>query len=122
MSRAVHLKLSLMTGVALLSGCTLHRPPTLAEDEARVCLERGGHQSRAPFGPPVCQLPYADAGKACSGKADCRGECLSDAPEHANIVAIGTPVAGRCEAGTNTFGCYARVENGKLAERYGCTD
>ena len=64
----------------------------------------------------------ADAGKNCTGKPDCLGRCLSDAPDNAASIQIGTPVAGRCEANASTFGCYARVEAGKLAESYSCED
>jgi hypothetical protein len=115
-------KLFCFIAIGLLSGCDLHHRPKLSKSEAQVCLSRGGHESRAPFGTPICQIPYADAGKACSGGANCQGRCLSDAPDHPQSVAIGMPVAGRCEAESSTFGCHARVENGKLAEEYICED
>lgn len=107
---------------ATLSSCDLHRRPTLSKEEASSCVGQGGRESRAPFGTPICQILYRDAGKTCSGKADCQGQCLSDAPERANSVRIGTPVAGKCEAETSTFGCYGKVEDGKLAEAYACVD
>ncbi len=122
MNHASRLTLVAVTGVMLLSGCDLHRRPTLSKEEVNVCLGRGGRESRAPFGSPICQVPYGDAGKACSGKTDCLGQCLSNAPEHAGSISIGTSVAGKCEAESSTFGCYGRVEGGKLAEAYACVD
>ncbi len=56
------------------------------------------------------------------GKADCLGDCLSDAPDNWLAIPVGMPVSGRCEVESSTFGCYAKVENGKLAEAYRCVD
>ena len=105
-----------------LGSCAEKRRPVLSAAEAQQCRAQGGYESRAPFGTPICQIRYADAGKTCTGKADCLGQCLSDAPENASVVSVGTPVAGRCEAEKQSFGCYARVEGGKLAEPYYCID
>lgn len=104
------------------ASCAEDRRPTLNLKQAQQCQAKGGFESRAPFGTPICQFRYADAGKNCTGKADCLGRCLSDAPDNAASIQIGTPVAGRCEANASTFGCYARVEAGKLAESYSCED
>ncbi|HEY1606521.1 MAG TPA: hypothetical protein VGF77_13090 [Allosphingosinicella sp.] len=108
--------------LALVGGCDLHRRPTLSKNEQQLCISRGGHESRGGFGEPICQVHFADAGKVCTGKADCQGQCLSDAPDNSQNVPVGTPVVGHCAAESNTFGCYAPVENGKLAEEYGCVD
>jgi len=111
-----------VTGILLLSGCDLHRRPALSKAEVGICVARGGHESRAPFGLPICQVPYQDAGKVCSGKADCVGQCLSDAPANAASVAVGAPAVGQCQAESEAFGCFARVEGGKVAERYICVE
>lgn len=122
MMHIARLMLVAAISVATLSSCDLHRRPTLSKEEASSCAGQGGRESRAPFGMPICQISYRDAGKTCSGKADCQGQCLSDAPEQAHSVRIGTPVAGKCAAETSTFGCYGKVEDGKLAEAYACVD
>lgn len=121
MNHPARLTLTFISVIAL-SSCDLHRRPTLSKQELRVCLGRGGRESRAPFGTPICQVTFRDAGRACSGKADCLGRCLSDAPDRADLVTIGTPVAGKCEAESSTFGCYGLVEGGRLAEPYVCED
>jgi hypothetical protein len=122
MNNTVHLTRVAVAGILLLSGCDLHRRPTLSKEEVSVCVGRGGHESRTPFGLPICQVPYQDAGKVCSGKAECLGQCLSDAPANAASVAVGTPAVGRCQAESEAFGCFAKVEGGKLAERYICVE
>lgn len=108
--------------LVVATSCAEHRQPALSVAEARQCRAKGGFESRAPFGTPICQTLYADAGKTCSDKHDCLGRCLSDAPDNAAAVQVGTPVAGRCEPKEPTFGCHARVEAGKLAEPYFCED
>ena len=116
---------TLVACVALLfgtGGCAERRPLKLDVARAQQCLAEGGFESRAPFGGPICQSRLADAGKVCTGKSDCLGQCLSDAPEKAALVSVGTPVAGRCEAVKQTFGCFGRVEGGKLAEPYYCVN
>jgi hypothetical protein len=112
-------------GVVMLlamGGCAEKRSPALSATEAQQCRIQGGYEGRAPFGSPICQMRYSDAGKTCTGKADCVGQCLSDAPGNASAISVGTPVVGRCEAEKQTFGCYGRVEGGKLAEPYLCVD
>lgn len=116
------LKTALYITLVALGGCADKAPPTLTTTESRQCVAEGGYESRAPFGTPICQMRYIDAGKSCAGKADCLGRCLSDAPDNAAAIPVGALVVGRCEAEKQTFGCYASVEGGKLAEPYICFD
>lgn len=111
-----------MAALAVLASCVDGSGPTLSKAEARECRAKGGYESRAPFGSPMCEFRFRDGGKSCAGQSDCLGRCLSDAPENAASIAVGTPVAGRCEATKQSFGCYASVEGGKLAEPYYCID
>ena len=111
-----------VTALTVLASCVTGSGPTLSKVEARECRANGGFESRSPFGYPMCKFRYADAGKSCAGQSDCLGRCLSDAPENAASVAVGTPVVGRCEAIKQSFGCYASVEGGKLIEPYYCID
>jgi hypothetical protein len=103
-------------------GCTQPYQAKLTGAQRRQCQADGGFESRSPFGGPFCQFRYSDGGKVCRGKADCSGQCLSDPPENPQGVEVGTPIAGRCEAERSTFGCHARVEDGKLAEVYTCIE
>lgn len=105
-----------------LTGSCAHVTPRLKPADLRACLAEGGYESVAPFGVPFCQLDYADGGKVCQGRSDCIGRCLSDAPENARTIAVGSAVTGRCERHRSTFGCYGAVEDGKLAEAYVCVD
>ena len=56
-----------------------------------------------------CVIPYADAGKTCSGKRDCSGQCLATGETEAGVVATGT-----CQRdASQNFGCRQRIEDGK---------
>ena len=56
-----------------------------------------------------CVIPYADAGKTCSGKRDCSGQCLATGETEAGVVAAGT-----CQRdASQNFGCRQRIEDGK---------
>lgn len=58
-----------------------------------------------------CVQTFADAGKACSGEADCVGECRYEAEgEHVG----GTEVTGTCQTTDARFGCRTVVEDGKI--------
>ena len=56
-----------------------------------------------------CVIPYADAGKACSSKRDCSGQCLATGEAETGVVATGT-----CQRdASQNFGCRQRIEDGK---------
>ncbi|MDI9273206.1 hypothetical protein [Stenotrophomonas sp. PFBMAA-4] len=56
-----------------------------------------------------CVIPYADAGKACSSKRDCSGQCLATGEAEAGVAATGT-----CQRDVSqNFGCRQRIEDGK---------
>lgn len=56
-----------------------------------------------------CVIPYADAGKACSSKRDCSGQCLATSEAEVGVVATGT-----CQRdASQNFGCRQRIEDGK---------
>jgi len=109
--------------VAVMCAESCSAPPKrLSSTEAKVCRAQGGYESHAPFGSPFCQFRYRDAGKRCSGKADCQGRCLFYLDGQSLEPKVGDSVAGKCEAERSTFGCYGTVEAGKLAIDEGCTD
>ena len=87
---------------------TASAPPS-AQAQAAACTAKGG--AMQPVGKaqiPVCVIPYADAGKACTDKSQCEGQCVLEG----NLEAQG-PVTGACQKTNRQFGCYARVVNGK---------
>jgi hypothetical protein len=109
--------------IALMVGSVAEAAPKrLSKEEAQACHAKGGYESRAPFGAPICQFRYADAGKVCSDKKDCFGRCLSEGRDDGLTLKVGTPISGRCEAEQSTFGCYGVVDGGRLTEPYDCTD
>lgn len=56
-----------------------------------------------------CVIPYADAGKACSRKSDCTGQCLAAGEAVAGDVASGT-----CQRdASQNFDCRQRIDDGK---------
>lgn len=56
-----------------------------------------------------CVIPYADAGKTCSSKRDCTGQCLAS-----DGIAVGTAATGTCQRDVSqNFGCRQRIDDGK---------
>ena len=99
-------------GLALsaLAACAPATPvvaPTAQSAEA-ACAARGG--ALQPVGRLqrlTCVVPYADAGKTCSDKADCQGACIAEGN-------LDTPATtGQCQKSNVQFGCYAKLVNGK---------
>jgi hypothetical protein len=86
---------------------------------AADCIARNG--TMQPVGrmqTMQCVVRYADAGKRCTDSDQCAGECrTADAARPAE----GASVAGICQATSNQFGCFTRVEDGK-AEATLCVD
>ncbi|WP_454714835.1 hypothetical protein [Caulobacter segnis] len=95
----------------LLSACAPTAQPAApsADNLVAQCSAKGG--SVQPVGKaqfPTCVIPYADAGKVCTDKAQCEGACVLEG----NIETTGD-VAGTCQKTNRQFGCYAKVVNGK---------
>ena len=96
----------------LLAGCAAPNAEPAAPSAqalAAQCAAKGG--SITPVGKaqiPTCVVPYADAGKACTDKSQCEGQCVLEG----NLEAQGD-VTGQCQKTNRQFGCYARVVNGK---------
>ena len=97
--------------LSLLAACApaTQAPAPTAQSADASCAARGG--SMQPVGRlqrPTCVVPFADAGKTCSDKADCQGACIAEG----NLEAQGA-VTGQCQKTNRQFGCYAKVVNGK---------
>lgn len=112
---------ALLAGLAI--GCTpvpkhaAADPAPSATVDAGACTAKGGTiRPVCRMQRPMCVIPYADAGKACRGDADCAGECraLDDA-------APGRQAVGVCQATSDPCGCRAEVENGIVQARI-CVD
>jgi hypothetical protein len=86
---------------------------TVPSRDLQLCASSGGRiESRGKAGIPRCVHPYSDAGKACSGKSDCKGRCLANEGQ-GGLPKLGDATGGHCQADDKLFGCYAEVQGGK---------
>jgi hypothetical protein len=85
------------------------RARALREIDVSRCEREGGHvRGVGMFGTPSCVMPFADAGKACTDKEDCRGECVASGGAQ-----VGERASGTCQADTaSLFGCHNLVAQG----------
>jgi len=96
--------------LSLLAACApapASQPAAQSADAS--CAARGG--SMQPVGRlqrPTCVVPYADAGKTCSDKADCQGACIAEGALDAQDA-----TTGQCQKTNVQFGCYAKIVGGK---------
>lgn len=82
---------------------------TLSQAEKVSCVQNGGFVERAGLlGAERCTTPFSDGGLVCTDSAQCQGQCRGDLNS-----AVGTSVAGVCQANDNPFGCFSEVVNGQ---------
>lgn len=80
-------------------------------EERAACNAAGGTLGRQGLlGWEHCVQVYPDAGKVCTGEADCLGSCRYEG----DAAQPGTPTTGTCQVKDVPFGCYSVVENGLL--------
>ena len=53
---------------------------------------------------PACVLAFKDAGKACTDKKDCQGDCLGEGEK---------AKAGKCAPDNDPCGCKTKIVGGK---------
>jgi putative hemolysin len=109
--RTISLLTAASLALSLLAACapSVPGPQPAAQSADASCAARGG--SMQPVGRiqrSTCVVPFADAGKTCSDKADCQGACIADG----NAESRGA-VAGQCQKTNVQFGCYAKIVGGK---------
>jgi hypothetical protein len=109
--RTISLLATASLALSLLAACapTAQAPAPAAQCADATCAARGG--TMQPVGRmqrPTCVVPYADAGKTCSDKADCQGACIAEG----NLEAQGA-TTGQCQKTNVQFGCYAKIVGGK---------
>lgn len=87
--------------------------------ERAACMAAGGTvQPSGKLQWENCVQPFPDAGKACSGDADCVGECRYEGQAE---LPPGAAVTGTCQATDARFGCNTTVESGRI-DRTLCVD
>ncbi|MEO7112623.1 MAG: hypothetical protein ABI183_19410 [Polyangiaceae bacterium] len=90
-----------------------HREPTAAENKA--CAARGGNMEHVCMTRALmCVVHYRDAGKRCTSKSQCGGECLWNGKSEKHP-------AGTCAKNNDPCGCKAPITNGHL-DHPGCRD
>ena len=97
--------------LSLLAACApaTQAPAPTAQSADASCAARGG--SMQPVGRlqrSTCVVPFADAGKTCSDKADCQGACIADGNAESQ-----NATTGQCQKTNVQFGCYAKIVGGK---------
>lgn len=84
------------------------RKPSLAEE--KECAARGGKIEPVCMSAElVCVVRYRDAGKRCTDKKDCLGECLYEGPDPPPA-----KPAGRCQRTSDPCGCKAPIVGGQV--------
>jgi hypothetical protein len=110
-----------LAAFALLTACApsapAPKPMTSTQAMEASCTARGGKiQNVGRIQMPTCVVPFADAGKSCTDKAQCQGDCILAG----NFEDKGS-VTGQCQQSSVQFGCFAKVVNGQ-ATRAICID
>ena len=104
--------------LTVITGCAAKETAKFDSGSAQACV--GGFMAKRGLVPwPTCIIPFADGGKSCSDKGDCKGKCL--VKYHGNL-AIGSPATGQCQAEEPAIGCFAQVRDGTVSTKFLCTD
>jgi len=111
----------LIAALALLAAACTPMPGTATSAAGPVsslsatdCAARGGTMKAVGrLQSMQCVIPHADAGKTCTDGDQCAGDCRIE--DVAQRPAAGASVTGRCQATSEPFGCFTRVEDGRAA-------
>ena len=96
------------------------RAESLAKLDKAACAAKGGHVTQGGLlGFWGCEIPFPDAGKACSDKSDCAGRCY--AADNTDRSAAPGKAKGKCQATNSPFGCHAEIDKG-VVEPALCVD
>ena len=86
--------------------------PGVDANEVKACTARGGSMHRVCLmGNMACVISYPDAGKTCTDKDECTGQCR---------FAGGTPpppsatARGVCQQTSDPCGCFSQIIRGKV--------
>ena len=123
----------LLVVIFIVSGCasaqTDQTPPSsleqqraesLAKIDRAACAAKGGRVVQLGLlGLWGCEIPFADAGKACHDKSDCAGHCY--AADNTDRNAPPGRAMGKCQPTNSPFGCHAEINNG-VVEPTLCVD
>jgi hypothetical protein len=108
-------RLVALAAVLMLSACMGGKPPpapspAVNSGDPAACGAAGGTiRPVCRLQRPMCVIPYADAGKACTSNSQCAGGCIYDG---APIAANGA-TTGQCRQNNDPCGCVEHVDGGK---------
>lgn len=84
--------------------------PVASPEEVKACAARGGKMEPVcMLGSLECVIRYRDAGKRCTDKKDCAGDCVYEGPHP-----IPANPVGKCERTSDPCGCKAKMIRGKV--------
>lgn len=94
--------------------------PKVSADTLNTCTAQGGSlQKQGKAQCYACTIEYSDAGKVCTGSADCQGGCYN----YGESLPINVPnQVGQCAKNNVRFGCHQRIEGGRAANGMLCVD
>ncbi|HEY8614987.1 hypothetical protein [Phenylobacterium sp.] len=79
--------------------------------DAAACARQGGTvRPVCMLGRPMCVIPFADAGKACTDGDQCQGDCRFQGAKPPP----GGKVTGQCQRSNDPCGCFSNVEDGQV--------
>lgn len=89
--------------------------------ERQACSLKGGAVApQGMLGYEKCVVPYPDAGRACTSKRQCVGQCLyPEGKRHPRDQK--SRVVGQCQPTNSHFGCSSVVEKGLIVSSI-CVD
>jgi len=117
--KEARMRLTLLLSLLLaLAGCASTSPSpedaasvaaaTAAKQAADCAASGGALQPLGRLQRVQCVVAYPDAGKTCSAKAECTGQCLAQGQ-----VAPGAKATGQCQRDVSqNFGCRQRIDGG----------
>ncbi|MBD9470790.1 hypothetical protein [Pseudoxanthomonas sp. PXM01] len=110
----------ILSTLLVLAGCTTTPATDPSAVDAAQCAASGGRvQTLGRLQREQCVVAYADAGKSCSSKSDCSGQCLASGDEE---LVPGAKATGVCQRDVSqNFGCRQRIDGG-VAEGTICVD
>ena len=85
--------------------------PSDPNPDPAICAAKGGKVVPVCLRQePFCLIPYSDAGKRCTDKSQCRGDCLYDGADEPK-----GRVVGACQRNNVPCGCFRTVVKGRIA-------
>lgn len=94
--------------VLFAAGTVSGSPPS---PDAAACLAKGGVIRPVCLSQTLqCVIPYPDAGRPCTDRSQCKGECRAVSPRSGQ----GARAKGVCQANNDPCGCRTLIIKGRI--------